>query len=190
MTKTSSMLTTTLTRIRSAGPCADGWRDLVRYLGPDWSDDEPIALTTILEVNGLDDAIWCLRACDGGLAVAAEFASWCATRAADAVNAAATAAEAAARAVNASAAYDATRAADRADAAARAADVAANAANAASAAIAAAYAAIAAAYAALAAAEAADAYAAYVDASVPAALAAAYDAERAQQAEHLRGLIA
>lgn len=113
------MLTTTLTRIRSAGPCADGWRDLVRYLGPDWSDDEPIALTTILEVNGLDDAIWCLRACDDGPAVAAEFAAWCATRAA---RHAATHAAYAARASDAAAA-DA--------AAARAFDAATRAANAA-----------------------------------------------------------
>lgn len=112
------MLTTTLTRIRQHSPCAGGWRKLVRHLGPDWGEDKPIALTTILDSNGLGDAIWALRACDNGPAVAAKFAAWCATRAARhaathaayATYVATSAADDAALAADAYVAYDAARA--------------------------------------------------------------------------------
>ena len=53
---------TTLNAIRACKPCADGWRKLLAYLGKTQADDEPLALLTILESNGLDDALWCLRA--------------------------------------------------------------------------------------------------------------------------------
>jgi len=56
---------TTLNKIRSHGPCPDGWTKLLKNLGKTKADDEPIAITTILESNGIDDALWCLRAVDG-----------------------------------------------------------------------------------------------------------------------------
>ena len=56
---------TTLNKIRANGPCANGWEKLLKNLGKTRADDEPLALTTILESNGLDDALWCLRAVDG-----------------------------------------------------------------------------------------------------------------------------
>jgi len=56
---------TTLNKIRSHSPCANGWEKLLKNLGKIKADDEPLALTTILESNGLDDALWCLRAVDG-----------------------------------------------------------------------------------------------------------------------------
>lgn len=56
---------TTLNKIRANGPCGSGWEKLLRNLGKTEADDEPLALTTILESNGLDDALWCLRAVDG-----------------------------------------------------------------------------------------------------------------------------
>ena len=56
---------TTLNKIRAHSPCADGWAKLLRNLGKTKADDEPLAITTILESNGLDDALWCLRAVDG-----------------------------------------------------------------------------------------------------------------------------
>ena len=56
---------TTLNKIRARGPCTDGWEKLLKNLGKTKADDEPLALTTILESNGLDDALWCLRAVDG-----------------------------------------------------------------------------------------------------------------------------
>ena len=56
---------TTLAKIRDANPCVDGWTKLLRNLGKTKADEEPLAITTILDSNGLDDALWCLRAVDG-----------------------------------------------------------------------------------------------------------------------------
>jgi len=55
-------ITTTLNAIIRHAPCKDGWKKLLRYLGKTEADDEPLALTTVLESNGLDHAVWCLRA--------------------------------------------------------------------------------------------------------------------------------
>jgi hypothetical protein len=52
---------TTLNQIRSHSPCTEGWAKLLKHLGKTQGDDEPLSLLTILESNGLDDAIWCLR---------------------------------------------------------------------------------------------------------------------------------
>lgn len=54
--------TTTLNAIRAHGPCADGWSKLLAHLGKTKADDEPLPLLTILDSNGLDDALWCMRA--------------------------------------------------------------------------------------------------------------------------------
>jgi len=65
------MLYTTLNRIKKCGPCGTardddhGFRKLLNYLSKTKSDDEQLSFKTILESNGLDDAIWCLRAVDG-----------------------------------------------------------------------------------------------------------------------------
>ena len=56
---------TTLNKIRAHSPCANGWKKLLTNLGKTEADDEPLPLTTILESNGFDDALWCLRAVDG-----------------------------------------------------------------------------------------------------------------------------
>jgi hypothetical protein len=72
------MNNTTLNAIRVHGPCVDGWKKLLRHLGKTEADDEPLTLTTILDSNGLDDALWCLRACDGIDCEARLFAIWCA----------------------------------------------------------------------------------------------------------------
>ena len=56
------MIYTTLNRIREHKPCADGWRKLLKHLGKTETDDAPLAYSTILESNGIDDALWCLRA--------------------------------------------------------------------------------------------------------------------------------
>lgn len=55
------MIYTTLSKIRAHEPCIGGWRTLLEHLGKTTPDDEPLALSTILESNGLDDALWCLR---------------------------------------------------------------------------------------------------------------------------------
>lgn len=55
-------MNTTLNAIRAHSPCSDGWAKLLTNLGKTKADDEPLAITTILESNGLNDALWCLRA--------------------------------------------------------------------------------------------------------------------------------
>jgi len=54
-------MNTTLNKIRSKSPCADGWAKLLKHLGKPQTDDEPLSLITILDSNGLDDALWCLQ---------------------------------------------------------------------------------------------------------------------------------
>ena len=56
---------TTLNQIRTFDPCPEGWAKLLRHLGKTKADDEPVAIKTILESNGLDDALWCLRSLTG-----------------------------------------------------------------------------------------------------------------------------
>ena len=53
---------TTLNAIRAHSPCLDGWEKLLRHLGKTAADDEPLSIETILDSNGLEDALWCLRA--------------------------------------------------------------------------------------------------------------------------------
>ena len=55
------MLTTTLNRIRAHGPCRAGWEKLLTGLGKTVTDDEPLPYARILEINGLNDALWCCR---------------------------------------------------------------------------------------------------------------------------------
>ena len=55
------MIYTTLNHIREHNPCADGWRKLLTHLGKN-DPYAPLAYSTILESNGLEDALWCLRA--------------------------------------------------------------------------------------------------------------------------------
>ena len=53
---------TTLNKIRSHSPCESGWVKLLKNLGKTQADDEPLDFLTIIESNGLDDALWCLKA--------------------------------------------------------------------------------------------------------------------------------
>lgn len=49
-------MNTTLNKIRAHSPCVLGWSKLLDNLGKTQADDEPLAITTILDSNGLDDA--------------------------------------------------------------------------------------------------------------------------------------
>ena len=69
---------TTLNKIRDYSPCKDGWEKLLKHLGKSRADDEPLSLLTILKINGLDDALWCLRAVDGYEKEIRLYAVWCA----------------------------------------------------------------------------------------------------------------
>ncbi len=80
------MMQTTLRKIRAAGPCGmqleDGERvgylKLRHHLGKGYGDDTPVSITTILDSNGLDYALWCLCAVDGHAREMLLYAHWCA----------------------------------------------------------------------------------------------------------------
>ena len=68
---------TTLNKIREHEPCKSGWEKLLTYLGKTKADDEPLSLLTILDSNGLSDALWCLRALEGYDREIRLYAVWC-----------------------------------------------------------------------------------------------------------------
>ena len=70
--------TTTLNRIRKAEPCADGWGKLLSHLGKTKADNEPLNLLTVLDSNGLDDALWVLSCAMPDYRLARHFQAWCA----------------------------------------------------------------------------------------------------------------
>lgn len=53
---------TTMNRIRERGMHSRGLEKLLCHLGKTQADDEPLSYVTILDSNGLDDALWCCRA--------------------------------------------------------------------------------------------------------------------------------
>ena len=61
------MLTTTLKDIRAKSPCEDGWEKLLKHLGKSGAeaktDETPIAVITVLESNGMKDALWVFDKC-------------------------------------------------------------------------------------------------------------------------------
>ena len=69
---------TTLNEIREYSPCSAGWSKLLKSLGKTHADDEPLALDHILDSNGLDDALWALRAVKGHDKALRLFACQCA----------------------------------------------------------------------------------------------------------------
>jgi hypothetical protein len=58
------MLHTTFIMLRKHGACAEGYRKLAKSLGgvQKYGASTPIPLLSVLGSNGLEDAIWCLRA--------------------------------------------------------------------------------------------------------------------------------
>ena len=69
---------TTLNLIRAASPCEDGWRKLLGGLGKTRADDEPLPLLSVLDINGLDDALWVLSYAMPDDRLARHFQAWCA----------------------------------------------------------------------------------------------------------------
>lgn len=72
--------TTTLKAIRAALPCHDGWTKLLATLGKTKADDEPLPLLTVLDSNGLDDALWVLSNTECAPRLARHFQAWCAAQ--------------------------------------------------------------------------------------------------------------
>jgi hypothetical protein len=58
------MLNTTFAELKEHGACTKGYKKLAKSLGgiKAYGQDTLIPLTKIIESNGLDDALWCLRA--------------------------------------------------------------------------------------------------------------------------------
>lgn len=84
------IITTTLNRIRVHGPCNQhgpvedgGWRKLLAGLGKTKADDEPLPYARIVEINGLDDALWACRAEPQYAKEWRLFAVWCARQVED-----------------------------------------------------------------------------------------------------------
>ena len=69
---------TTLNQIRAKSPCTDGWKKLLAHLSKTAADDEPLSIVTILDSNGLNDALWCLQAVKGHAREIRLYAVWCA----------------------------------------------------------------------------------------------------------------
>ena len=69
---------TTLNKIRDHSPCSEGWTKLLKSLNKTKADDEPVSIVQILDSNGLDDGLWCLRAVSGRDREIRHYAVWCA----------------------------------------------------------------------------------------------------------------
>jgi len=74
------MICTTLNKIREHSPCESGWKKLLKHLGKTEADDDPLPLLTILDSNGLDDTLWCLRTVPEHDKEWRLFAVWCARK--------------------------------------------------------------------------------------------------------------
>ena len=70
--------TTTLAAIRAASPCEPGWKKLLAALGKTRADNEPLDLLTVLNSNGLDDALWVMSYAKPDDRLARHFQAWCA----------------------------------------------------------------------------------------------------------------
>jgi hypothetical protein len=57
----NNMLCTTLAQIKSASPCTEGYKKLLKFLPENFDKHEPIPFMAILDSNGLDDTLWALR---------------------------------------------------------------------------------------------------------------------------------
>ena len=55
----------TLNAIRAHGIDESAWRKLLAHLGKTGGDNDPLSMLTVLDSNGLDDALWCLRCIKG-----------------------------------------------------------------------------------------------------------------------------
>jgi hypothetical protein len=56
---------TTLNKIREHSPCEESWKELLQSLGKTEADDTEVTIRYILDLLGVEDAIWALRAVNG-----------------------------------------------------------------------------------------------------------------------------
>jgi len=72
------MVTITLNQIRAKNPCKVGWETLLKHLGKTQADDVEFPLSVVLDSNGLDDTLWCLRCLPDSHSGCRKYAVWCA----------------------------------------------------------------------------------------------------------------
>ena len=71
------MITVSLNEIREHSPCKSGWEKLLKSKkDTHWNEQFP--LSDIIDSNGLDDALWCLRARPEHSNLWRKYAVWCA----------------------------------------------------------------------------------------------------------------
>ena len=59
------MMKATLNTIRSFSPCAESWKKLLAHFGKTEADDTEVDIMDIIDILGVDDALWALRAVEG-----------------------------------------------------------------------------------------------------------------------------
>jgi hypothetical protein len=69
---------TTLNKIRLPNTFEDDWEKLLKYLNKTSADDEPLSISTIIDSNGVDYALWCLRGVEGHDREIRLYSVWCA----------------------------------------------------------------------------------------------------------------
>ena len=74
------MIMVTLKMLEKVDPCKSSADKLLAYLGKTEADDEEFPLLTVLESNGLDDALWCTRCLPEYDKEWRLFAVWCARK--------------------------------------------------------------------------------------------------------------
>jgi hypothetical protein len=72
------MITITLNKIRACDPCEDGWKTLLKSKGVSADYDAEFPLTDVIESNGLDDTLWCMRCLPEYNRLWHKYAVWCA----------------------------------------------------------------------------------------------------------------
>lgn len=71
------MITLSLNEIRVHSPCKSGWETLLKSKpNADWNEQFP--LSDIIDSNGLEDALWCLRVRPEHSKLWRKYAVWCA----------------------------------------------------------------------------------------------------------------
>lgn len=71
------MITITLNKIRAHSPCESGWKKLLKAKAGVGMDAE-FPLSDVLDSNGLDDTLWCMRCLPEHESLWRLYAVWCA----------------------------------------------------------------------------------------------------------------
>jgi hypothetical protein len=74
----NEMITITLNKIRACDPCEDGWKTLLKSKGVSADYDAEFPLTDVIESNGFDDTLWCMRCLPEYNRLWRKYAVWCA----------------------------------------------------------------------------------------------------------------